>query len=428
MMALLLGAGLVLTVATGGVQIRRFPFAVRQVLGSLRSRGEGEGTISPFQALATSLSATVGVGNIAGVSMAIASGGPGAVFWMFASAVLGMATKYSEIAVALEYRQKDEQGIVRGGAMYVLAQRFGLRWLGAVFAGLCAVASFGIGNMNQASTLADAMRSAFGVPAHWSGLALAALTALVVLGGLRRIAEVAAVLVPAMCLLYFSCALYVLATRLGDFPAVLDLIVGSAFSGQAAVGGFLGATVRSAMRYGIARGLNSNEAGMGSAPIAHAAAVTDHPSRQGTYGLFGVFVDTLVVCMLTAFTILSTGVWTSGKTGAALSAEAFAIGLPGDWGALMVSLSLVPFAFSTIVGWAYYGETAVAYLFGVRSVFGYRLAWVAFVFVGAVGGLEAVWGFSDTMNGLMAVPNLFAVLGSLGLVRRQLREFFSEPR
>lgn len=428
MMILLLGSGIALTVATRGVQFRRFAFAARQVLGGLRSPAQGEGTVSPFQALATSLSATVGVGNIAGVSTAIVSGGPGAIFWMFVTGLLGMATKYAEIAVALEYRRKDASGVVRGGAMYILAHGFRMPWLGGLFAALCALASFGIGNMTQANAVADVLELSFGVPLVWSGLILAAVTALVVLGGLRRIAEVASVLVPGMCLLYLLCALYVLVAHIDRLPAILSLVVRSAFDGQAAFGGFAGTTVRAAMRYGIARGLSSNEAGLGSAPMVHAAAVTDHPVRQAMYGIFGVFVDTLVVCMLTAFTVLSTGVWTSGRSGAELSAEAFAQGLPGEWGLLMVSIGTVLFGFSTILGWAYYGETAIAYLFGVRVILAYRLAWVGCVIIGAVGNLETVWSFADTMNGLMAIPNLIAVLGSMALLRRQLREFFSRQQ
>ena len=424
MMAVLIGSGIFLTFATRGVQFRRFVFAARQVFGLHGSVG-GEGTVSPFQALATSLSSTVGVGNIAGVSIAIASGGPGAVLWMFLSGVVGMATNFSEIAVALEYRQKDERGVMRGGAMYVLSKGFRMQWLGAVFACFCALASFGIGNMTQANTVATGMRVSYGIPDWFTGVVLAGLTALVVLGGIRRIAEVASVLVPAMCGLYILCALFVLVTHWNELPAVIDLVLRSAFTGQAALGGFAGSTLRSAMQTGIARGLFSNEAGLGSAPIVHAAAVTDHPVRQATYGIFGVFVDTIVVCVLTAGAVLSTGVWTSGSTGAELTSQAFTQGLPGDWGGHMVTIAVALFGFSTIIGWAYYGETGFAYLFGVGTARGYRLAWVAAVYVGAIGGLEAVWAISDTMNALMAVPNLVAVLGSTALLRRRMREFFA---
>ncbi len=422
MMLLLVGTGVFLTLATGGVQFRRFLFAATQVLrGSGRSGGEG--TVSPFQALATSLSATVGVGNIAGVSIAIAAGGPGAAFWMVATGVVGMATKFSEIEVALECRQ-ERGGVMRGGAMYVLSQRFGMKWLGVLFAAFCALAAFGIGNMTQANTVATGMRSSYGIPEWASGLVLAGVTALVVLGGIRRIAEVAAVLVPAMCVIYLSCALVVLAMHIGQLPSAVELILRSALTGHAALGGFAGASVRGAMRTGIARGLFSNEAGLGSAPIVHAAAVTDHPVRQACYGIFGVFVDTLVVCTITSLTVLSTGVWSSGRTGAELTSMAFSQGLPGEWGGHVVTVALALFGFSTIIGWAFYGETGITYLFGKDVATPYRLAWVAAVYVGAVGGLEAIWAVSDTMNALMAIPNLVAVLGSVGLLRARMREFF----
>lgn len=427
MMFALMGSGIFLTFALRGVQFRRFVFAARQVFGVGGSVG-GEGTVRPFQALATSLSATVGVGNIAGVSIAIASGGPGAVFWMFVTGVVGMATKFAEIAVALEFRRKDDAGVMRGGAMYVLSSKFRMPWLGALFASFCALAAFGIGNMTQANTVATGMRVTYGFPDWGTGLVLAGITALVVLGGIQRIAEVASVLVPAMCVLYTLCALFIIATHLGEMPRVVDLVLSSAFTGQAALGGFAGATFRSAIRTGVARGLFSNEAGLGSAPMVHAAAVTDHPVRQATYGIFGVFVDTLLVCMLTACAVLSTGVWTSGSTGMELTSQAFAQGLPGEWGAHMVTIGVALFGFSTTIGWAFYGETGITYLFGSGSTLPYRLAWVAAAYVGAVGGLEAVWGISDTMNALMAIPNLVAVLGSVGLLRRQMAEFFAEHR
>ena len=425
MMIVLIGTGIILTIATKGVQFRRFGFAARQVLGR-HGRAAGEGTVKPFQALATSLSATVGVGNIAGVSIALTSGGPGAVFWMFFTGLVGMATKFAEIAVALEYRQKDDAGIMRGGAMYVLAKRFNMGWLGAMFAAFCALAAFGIGNMTQANTVATAMRATYGVPDWVSGLVLAALTGLVVLGGIRRIAEVASVLVPVMCGLYVAAALFVLLSNWSALPGVFQLVISSAFTGQAAVGGFAGATVRSAMQAGIARGLFSNEAGLGSAPMVHATAVTDHPVRQATYGIFGTFVDTLLVCTLTAGTVLSTGVWSSGLTGAELTGQAFSVGLPGEWGGQLITLALAPFAFSTIIGWSYYGETGFTYLFGVRTNLPYRIAWIVAVYVGATGGLQVIWQISDTLNALMAIPNLVAVLGSVGFLQQRMREFFAE--
>jgi len=423
MLVVLVGSGVILTVVTKGIQFRRFAYAVRQVLTG-RRHPLAQGTVSPFQALATSLSATVGVGNIAGVSIAIATGGPGAVFWMFITGLVGMATKYSEIAVALEYRQRDESGALRGGAMYVLSRGFKMPWLGTIFALTCSLAAFGIGNMTQANTVANALQGEFQIPVWATGIALAFITALVVIGGIRRIAEVTSLLAPIMCLMYMTCALVVVLNHLEDIPGVIALVVTSAFDGHAAVGGFLGASAQMAIRTGIARGLFSSEAGLGSAPIVHSAAVTDHPARQATYGIFGVFLDTLVVCMLTASIVLVTGVWDSGNTGAQLTATAFQVGFSGYLGGPMVAIAVAMFGFSTIIGWAYYGETGIVYMFGLRPIPIYRVAWTAAVLVGAVGGLETVWKIADTLNALMAVPNLIAVLGSIHILRRQMHEFF----
>ncbi len=424
MVVLLMGTGLLLTVLTKGIQFRKLPFAFQEVLGKLFRRSKGEGSVSPFQALSTALASTVGVGNIAGVATAIFLGGPGALFWLLVSGLLGMATKFAEIAVALNYREVDAGGTMRGGAMYVLRNGLHLPWLGAVFALLTGIAGFGIGNMVQANSVADAIHASFGV-AHWlTGAILATMVALVILGGIRRIAEVTQFLVPIMCLVYLGGALVVLVRFAGEIPGVVQLILDSAFNGQAAAGGFAGATVKSAVSSGIKRGLFSNEAGLGSAPIVHASAVTDHPVRQAAYGIFEVFVDSLVVCLMTGFVVLSTGAWKSGETGAAMSANAFAVGLPGEWGHMVVSISIIAFAFSTIIGWSYYGETAVTYLFGAKVALPYRLAWTGFVYLGAIGSLHVVWDIADTLNGLMAVPNLIGVLGSLGLLLRLINEFF----
>jgi AGCS family alanine or glycine:cation symporter len=425
MMILLMGTGLLLTCLTGFIQVSRFPRVLREVLGKLFGKGQGEGTVTPFQALSTALASTVGVGNIAGVATAIFLGGPGALFWLWVSGLLGMATKFAEIAVALHYRERDRDGVMRGGAMYVLAKGLKMPWLGKVFALLTATAAFGIGNMVQANSVADAVRASFGVPTWISGVVLMAVTAAVILGGIKRIAEVTQLLVPFMCVLYFVGAVVILVRFAGELPGVIALVFDSAFSGHAAAGGFTGATVISAMRYGVARGLFSNEAGLGSAPMVHASALTDHPVRQAMYGIFEVFVDTMVVCLLTGLVVLATGAWVSGETGAALSARAFSIGLPGEAGHLIVSVSLILFAFSTLVGWSYYGETGITFLFGTRAALPYRLLWIGFVFVGAVGHLHLVWNIADTLNGLMALPNLIGVLGSIPLLRMLIREFFS---
>ncbi len=428
MMVLLMGAGVLFTFATGGVQFFKLGFAMRTVFGMGKGPkpAAAEGTVTSFQALSTALASTVGVGNIAGVSTAISLGGPGALFWLLVSGVLGMATKFAEITVALNYREEDEGGVMRGGAMYILSRGLGLPWLGAIFAGLTGLAALGIGNMVQANSVADAAQSSFGVPTYVTGITLAALTAVVILGGIRRIVEVTQVLIPAMCVLYIGGALVIVLRFAPEIPGVISLVLSSAFEGHAAVGGFAGAAVGQAVRFGIARGLFSNEAGLGSAPIVHASAVTDHPVRQALYGVFEVFVDTIVVCLLTGLVILSTGAWTSGETGAALSLQAFEIGLPGAWGGLVVSVGLILFSFSTIVGWAFYGETAVTYLFGAAAKLPYRVIWCGFVYLGATGALTLIWSVSDTLNGLMAIPNLIAVIGSLPLLRHLVKEFFTQ--
>ncbi len=424
-MVLLVGAGVLFTFATGGVQFTKLAFAMRTVFG-MGPKPAGEGTVTSFQALATALASTVGVGNIAGVATAISLGGPGALFWLLVSGVLGMATKFAEVAIALNYRVEDRNGVMRGGAMYILSRGLGLPKLGAVFAALTGLAALGIGNMVQANSVADVVRSSFGIPTAATGIVLVVITAAVILGGIKRIAEVTEILVPGMCAIYIVGALFIVLRFAGEIPGVVSLVLSSAFEGHAAVGGFTGAAVGQAVRYGIARGLFSNEAGLGSAPIVHASAVTDHPVRQACYGIFEVFVDTLVICLLSGLVILTTGAWTEGSTGATLSMRAFQIGLPGVWGGLVVSIGLILFAYSTIVGWAYYGDTAVTYLFGTGASVPYRVLWCVFVYLGATGALHLIWDIADTLNGLMAVPNLIAVIGSLPVLRRLVKEFFAK--
>jgi AGCS family alanine or glycine:cation symporter len=423
MLVLLMGTGLLLTLVTGGVQFRRLGTALGEVLGKLRRPGTGEGSVTPFQAVATALASTVGVGNIAGVATAISIGGPGALFWLWVSGVLGMATKFCEIVVALHYRERDAGGTMRGGAMYTL-RRQGLPWLGSIFALLTALAAFGIGNMVQANSVAHSLESSFGFSPPVVGLVLVLVAGAVILGGIRRIAAFAEILVPFMALVYLGGGLVVLLTHAAAVPEAIRLVLDGAFSGTAAAGGFAGSTVMLALRYGIARGLFSNEAGLGSAPMVHATANTDHPVRQGLYGIFEVFVDTLLICTTTGLVILVTGAWEAGETGAALSGKAFEIGLPGTWGHLIVTLGLVLFAFSTIIGWSYYGETGIVYLLGARVAVPYRILWLVFVYLGAVGSLHVVWDIADTLNGLMAIPNLVSVLLALPLLRRLQREFF----
>lgn len=423
MIVLLVGTGIILTLLTRGVQFRLFTLSIREVLGKLGKKTTGAGSVTPFQAVATALASTVGVGNIAGVATAIHLGGPGALFWLWISGLFGMCTKFAEIVIALHYREPDATGTMRGGAMYVLRKGLRLPWLGFIFALLVPLAAFGIGNMVQANSVADSLHASFGVPHAVTAVGLVVLTAAVILGGIRRIGEVTSYLVPFMAILYLGGGLLILLRFAASIPAALALVFEGAFTGTAAAGGFAGSTIAMALRYGVARGLFSNEAGLGSAPMVHAAAQTDHPVRQGLYGIFEVMVDTILVCTTTGLVIIATGVWSSGATGAALSGEAFSVGLPGTWGNLVVTTSLVLFAFSTIIGWSYYGETGITYLLGSRAALPYRLIWLAFIYLGATGSLRLVWGIADTLNGLMAIPNLIAVLGSVPLILRLLADF-----
>ena len=424
MIVLLIGTGVVLTFLTGGIQFRRLGMAIREVTGHRSHRGAA-GSVTPFQAVATALASTVGTGNIAGVATAIFLGGPGALLWLWVSGLFGMCTKFAEIVVALNYRERDATGIFRGGAMYTLRKGLGLPWLGSLFALLTSVAAFGIGNMVQANSVADSLTTSFGIPATVTGVILVVLTAVVIVGGIRRIGEVAQVLVPLMSIVYVIGGLLILATHVGEIPEAIRLVFQGAFTGTAATGGFAGSTVAMALRHGVARGLFSNEAGLGSAPMVHAAATTDHPVRQGLYGIFEVFIDTIVVCSVTGLAILVTGVWDGGSTGAGLSGAAFQQGLPGTLGHVIVTTSIVLFAFSTIIGWSYYGETAIVYLVGTRAEVPYRLAWLVFLYFGATGSLQLIWSIADTLNGLMAIPNLVSVLPSIPVLLRLQREFFN---
>jgi alanine or glycine:cation symporter, AGCS family len=427
MLILLMGTGVLLLFITGGVQFRHIGTALGEVLGKLRNRTAGAGQVTPFQAVATALASTVGVGNIAGVATAITLGGPGALFWLWVSGLLGMGTKYAEIVIAMHYRERDASGVMRGGAMYTLKKR-GLGWLAGIFALLTALAAFGIGNMVQANSVAQSLQASFGISPAVVGAILVVISGVVIIGGIKRIAAFAEILVPFMAILYLGGGLVLLIMHADRIPEAMGLVFRGAFSGTAATGGFAGATIMLAMRYGVARGLFSNEAGLGSAPMVHATAETDHPVRQGLYGIFEVFVDTILICTTTGLVVLVSGAWQGGTTGAALSAQAFSSGLPGTWGGIIVTSGLVLFAFSTLIGWSYYGETGAVYLLGSRAAIPYRLLWLVFIYLGSVGSLQLVWGIADTLNGLMAIPNLISVLISIPLLRRLHKEFFDNRR
>lgn len=422
MLVLILGTGLFLMLGLRLMPLRNIGRAFRMLFAGRKSTQAGD--ITPFQALMTSLSATIGTGNIAGVATAIALGGPGALFWMWCTALVGMATKYAEAVCAVQYRERDANGDYSGGPMYYIKNGLSpnWRWLAVAFAGFGAVAGFGIGNGVQANSVADALNSSFGIDPRITGGVLLLAVAAVVLGGVKRIADVAGVLVPFMAIAYLLAGLVVIALSASELPGVIALVFESAFTGTAATGGFAGAAMWAAIRFGVARGIFSNEAGLGSAPIAHAAAKTNNPVEQGMVAMLGTFIDTIIVCSVTGFVILLSGVWTSGDSGAPLSAAAFDSLIPG--GEYVVSIGLVLFAFTTILGWSYYCERCIVYLLGVKAVLPFRLLWVLAIPLGAVAELEFIWLLADTLNALMAIPNLIALLLLSPVVFTLTREYF----
>jgi AGCS family alanine or glycine:cation symporter len=425
MLVLLVGTGLYLTLLLRGLQFRELWASLRLAL-VVRAEPGAQGDISHYQALMTALAATVGTGNIAGVATAIAAGGPGALFWMWMTGLVGMATKFAEAVLAVKFRVVDERGQMAGGPMYYIERGLGMKWLGVTFALLTALAAFGIGNMVQSNSVANALNGAFGVPLAVSGVAIAAATALVILGGIQSIARTSTAIVPAMIVFYLLGGLVVLAINWRSLPDIAVYVLRDAFSPAAAAGGFAGATVMQGIRYGVARGVFSNESGLGTGAIAAAAAQTRHPVTQGLVSMTQTFIDTIVVCSITGFAIIATGAWTSGDTGAALTTRAFSTGLPGTWGGAIVAIALALFAYSTLIGWSYYGEKALEYLVGsTKLATPYRILWVAAAFAGAVTSLDTVWAVADVMNGAMAVPNLIALVGLSGVVRAEARAYLA---
>lgn len=421
----ILGVGIYLSFGTRFVQIIKLPFVFKETL--VRKKRGLEGDITPFQALNVALAGTVGVGNIAGVATAIALGGPGAIFWMWVSGVLGMATKFSEVVLCIKYRIRQIRGPMLGGPMVYIRRGMGKKWkyLASTFAILGALAAFGIGNMTQANSVAIGLKE-FGVSRLITGILLILAVGLVTIGGIKRIAGVACFFVPFMCILYFVSALIIIILNFPRLHQTLILIFKSAFTPVAAVGGFAGVTARQALRWGIARGIFSNEAGLGSAPIAHATAKTDHPVRQGLWGVFEVFIDTIVICSVTGLAILVTGVWSGQETGAILTMSAFSSVFGKNLGSAIVVLCMVLTAYDTMLAWGFYGETCSAYLFGPKARDYYRILWLPPLIIGSLGRLETVWSVADTLNGLMAIPNLFALLILSPVVFRLTKEFFKK--
>lgn len=421
MLALLVGTGLYLTVILRGMQFRALPHALRLIW---QKEHAGDGDISHFAALMTALAATVGIGNIVGVATAITLGGPGAVFWMWMTGLVGMATKYAEAVLAVKYREKGEHGM-RGGPMYYLAKGAGLPKLAWFFALFTALATFGIGNMTQANAVATIFQSTFNIEPWLTGTILMLLTGLVILGGIKSIGRFTSLLVPFMIVIYVGASLLVLTLNAGEIPHAFGLIFYHAFNPAAATGGFAGSMVAASMRYGIARGVFSNESGLGSAPIAAAAARTRDPVRQALVSMTQTFIDTLVVCTMTALVILTSSSWLQGVSPGELTSASFGETL-GHGGIVIVAVATALFAYSTLIGWNYYGEKAIEYLAGRRAIAPYRVVFVVVVIVGAMMKLDFVWNFSDLMNGMMAIPNIIGLLLLAQVVKTETDRYFKK--
>src|SRR5690554_2576412 len=427
---LLLLTGLYLTFRLRGLQFRILGHALWLAFFRRKEGGAATGDVSHYQALATAMAATVGVGNIAGVATAIGIGGPGALFWMWMTGLVGMATKYSEGLLGVKYRQVDAKGEQSGGPMYYLTNGVGGFWgkgLGIAFALFGAIAAFGIGNMVQANTAAGQLQATWNIPPTWSGLVMAVLAGAVILGGIKSIARFAAGVVPLMCVLFIGANLLVLVMFADQLPAAIALVFSDAFSGSAAAGGFAGSAVILAIQMGKARGIFSNESGLGTGAIAAASAITDQPVRQAIVSMTQTFIDTLIMVTLTAMSIIVTGAWMQDLTGAPRTAWALEQAMSGGWGNVTVALGVLVFSFPTLLGWCYYGERCIERLVGRAGVVPYRLVFSLVVYVGAVLSLEMVWTFSDIANGLMALPNLIGLLLLSGVVVNETRKYFANP-
>jgi len=418
LLVLLVGTGIFLTFKLRLLQVRKL-FTGFKIAFTPSKCNDSEGDISQFQALMTALAATIGTGNIVGVSTAVVAGGPGALFWMWLSAFFGMATKYAEAILAVRFRERKANGLMAGGPMYYIKNGMNSKWLASAFAFFGAFAAFGIGNMVQSNSVAMVVKENFGMSEVYTGVILTVFTGLVVLAGIKGIGKATGVMVPAMATFYMAGGLIIIFMNLDKIPGVFSLILGDAFTGKAVAGGALGTVIR----FGVARGVFSNEAGLGSAPIAAAAAKTDMPGRQALVSMLGTFIDTIIVCSVTGIVVVMSGAWQDGEfNGAILTSNAFNSFLPGI-GKYIVAIGLIFFAYSTILGWCYYGEKCFEYLVGVKAVIGYRIVYTLAVFVGAVSSLSVVWNLADIFNGLMAVPNLIALVALSGVVLEETKAF-----
>jgi AGCS family alanine or glycine:cation symporter len=423
-LVLVFGTGIYLTLGLRGITLTHIPYGFRELFKNRKNTDEGE--ISPFQALMTALSSTIGTGNIAGVATAIAIGGPGALFWMWMAAIFGMATKYSEAVLAVEYREVDKNGIYVGGPMYYIKNGLGKnwKWLGIAFAFFGSLAGFGIANTVQSNSVSQVVESAFDIPPTLTGIVLAILVGGVLLGGITRIAMVASRIVPIMAVIYFVSTAAILIVHLDAIPSAFLLIINSAFSNTAATGGFVGASMILAIQLGVARGIFSNEAGLGSAAIAHAAAATNSPVRQGTVAMLGTFIDTLVICTLTGLVLIVTNVWAGDAQGAAMTSAAFESVIP--YGDKLLALCLILFSFTTMIGWSYYGERCAEFLFGKKIIMPFRILWIIGIFAGTQISLVIVWKIADTLNGLMIIPNLIALIFLSPVVFKVTQKYFNK--
>ena len=424
MQVLLVGTGVFLTIRLGVLQLRSLPYALKQVFSRTHDR-TADGDISQFQSLMTALSATIGTGNIVGVGTAFVIGGPGAIFWMWLTALFGMATKYAEAVLAVKYRIKDKNGDMAGGPMYYLEHGVKSKWLGIAFAAFAVIASYGIGNMTQTNSIAEATHATFGINPVISGIIIAVLVAVVILGGIKSIGKVTGIVVPVMAVFYISCGVIILLLNLDMIIPAFKIVFSDAFTGTAAAGGAIGTVIR----YGVARGVFSNEAGLGSAPIAAAAAKTDYAGRQGLVSMTGTFIDTIVVCTITGLVLTIATITpevqgtVAGLDGATRTVASFQGLAPFSVGKYVVTIGLIFFAYSTVLGWSYYGDRCFEYLFGEKGIVYYRWSFVVVAFFGATAKLEVVWNIADTLNGCMAVPNLIGLLLLSGVVVRETKLF-----
>jgi len=427
LLILLVGTGIYLTFKLKLLQITKLPLALKYVFAKDDESNE-QGDVSSFGALCTALSATIGTGNIVGVATAVKAGGPGALLWMWIAAFFGMTTKYAECLLAVKYRQVDKNGQIAGGPMYYIQNGLGLKWLAKIFAVLgVGVAFLGIGTFSQVKSIADAVKISFNIPLAVTAVVITALVALVTIGGIQRISKVAEKVVPFMAAAYILVAVILILCNITKVPEAVSLIVRSAFNPEAALGGTLGITIQMAIQKGVGRGVFSNEAGLGSAPIAAAAAKTKSPAKQGLISMTGTFFDTILICTMTGIAIVLTGALNTGAEGAALTTEAFKMGLPIEVvGKFVVNIGLIFFAFTTILGWNYYGERCIEYLGGVKAILPYRLIFIALVGIGPFLSLDLVFIIADIVNGLMALPNLIGLIGLSKVVVEETESYFKE--